>query len=139
MLQEDFISFETAVLLRERGFDEPIFEFYVGDENNIRYARNKDGFRLSELRLAELCGIFYYPHITLQMAHKWIRQQSGCLCINVNGYGVDEERERTSTYRYSYAIINMRTFTEECMEDNFHTYEEALEAGIKRCLTDFKL
>ena len=134
MLQEDFISFETAVLLRERGFDENIFGFYVFNENNIRYARNKDGFRLSELD-----GNFYYPHITLQKAHKWIRQQSGCLCINVNGYGVDEERERTSTYRYSYAIINMRTFTEECMEDNFHTYEEALEAGIKRCLTDFKL
>lgn len=63
MIEEAYVSFEIAKLLKEKGFDECIFEFYEG--NKIKYARNGKGFRLSELD-----SDIYYPHITLQMAMK---------------------------------------------------------------------
>ena len=66
MIEEAYVSFEVAKLLKEKGFDECIFEFYEGDK--IKYAHNSKGFRPSEL------PDIYYPHITQQMAMKWLRE-----------------------------------------------------------------
>ena len=80
MITEDYVSFEIAKLLKEKGFDECIFEFYVGD--SIMYARNGEGFRLSEL------PDIYYPHITHQMALAWLREVHKVLIV-IDAYHAD--------------------------------------------------
>ena len=47
MIQEDYVSFETAKLLKEKGFDEECQKYY---------------------------GDYKYPCPTLQMAMKWLRK-----------------------------------------------------------------
>ena len=47
MITEDYVSFETAKLLKEKGFDEECQEYY---------------------------GDYEYPCPTLQMAMKWLRE-----------------------------------------------------------------
>lgn len=66
MIKEAYCSSEVAKLLKEKGFDECTSEFYMGVK--IKYARNGEGFKPSEL------PNIYYPHITHQMACAWLRE-----------------------------------------------------------------
>lgn len=120
MITEDYVSYEVAKLLREKGFDEPLFEFYVGNENTIRYARNKEGFRLSELK-----GDFYYPHITHQMAMKWLREVHNII-IQIELYS------KHGDYCFEVFKNTHRMIVEK--DEVYNSYEEACEAGIKYCL-----
>ena len=119
MIAEDYCSFEIAKLLKEKGFDEPIFEFYIGNKDTIRYARNKDGFRLSELD-----GDFYYPHITHQTAIKWLREEKNII-VNVWYNGVDWNAEY-----YNDEVDNFYLIT-DCL---CNSYEDSVESALKYCL-----
>jgi len=130
MITEDYVSFEVAKLLKEKGFDECIFEFYEG--NKIKYARNGKGFKLSELD-----SYIYYPHITHQMAMKWLREEANILItINVGYYDAEEVRKydwnvcRMHKNRISYPLL------EEPMPTQ--TYEDAVEAALKYSLENLE-
>ena len=118
MIKEAYCSLEVAKLLKEKGFDECIFEFYEGDK--IKYARNGKGFRLSEL------GSSYYPHITHQMAMAWLREVHKVnIEIHYNRFGEN----------YRYIII----YKPEVLDDIrslgvFYHYEEAVEEALKYVL-----
>ena len=119
MISEVYVSYEVAKLLKEKGFDECIFEFYEGDR--IKYAHNSKGFRPSEL------PDIYYPHITQQMAMKWLREI----------YQIDIQvfrhiRGKRITF---YARIEQNTHLEHQDKCNlYQSYEQACEAAIKYCL-----
>ena len=120
MITKDYCSYEVAKLLKEKGFDECIFEFYEG--NRIKYARNGEGFRLSELG-----SDIYYPHITHQMAMKWLREvHKIIITIDYNDDSDCEDNERYgfSVY-YTSRKVDLATYV---------TYEEAVEAALKYCL-----
>ena len=120
MITEDYVSFEVAKLLKEKGFDESIIEFYVGNEDTIKYAHNKDGFRLSELN-----GDFYYPHITHQMTMKWLREKHN-IFIDI--------RRSLNTYLYGAIIRRDPSDTFSKIPEQFETYECAVEAALKYSL-----
>lgn len=121
MITEDYVSFEVAKLLKEKRFDEPIFEFYIGNKDTIRYARNKDGFRLSELD-----GDFYYPHITYQMAMRWLREEKNII-INVWYDGGDWNAEYYNNENENFYLIT------DCL---CSSYEDAVEAALKYVLVN---
>ena len=132
MITEDYCSYEVAKLLKEKGFDESsIFEFYI--RNEIRYAHNKDGFRLSELD-----GNFYYPHITHQMAMKWLREDKKILisifCHIDKGYWFCIQHFIDSPYKFATSESIHRK--EEILGkiQYYDTYEEAVEAALKYSL-----
>lgn len=124
MITEDYVSFEIAKLLKEKGFDECIFEFYVGD--SIMYARNGEGFRLSEL------PDIYYPHITHQMALAWLREVHKVLIV-IDAYHADHWEGYIDMFE-----INIYSHASTIIVPNeiaHHTdYTEAVEVALKYVL-----
>jgi hypothetical protein len=121
MITEDYISFETAKLLKEKGFDKKCFTVY-----------NNDGkFYDTRYGIAPSIEI---PAPTLQMAMKWLREVHK-IEIWVH-YDIDkatwwggcnpmyEEDEENSNMFQSLLGFDYPG----------KTYEEACEAAIKYCL-----
>ena len=126
MIQEDYVSFETAKLLKEKGFNERICHYYDDEE----FLHKNTGLYLCNS--AELDGRITAP--TLQMAMKWLREN-----FNINpvpyalslGWAFDifdlSNRDITGCKK----LFSMDLPSEsEC----YNSYEEACEAAIKYCL-----
>ena len=124
MITEDYVSFETAKLLKEKGFDEECSCFY----NNIDYGTpglEVDGqlyYKNSALDDEE------YAAPTLQMAMKWLREKK--LYINIWADPKDAEHNNFEIV-YSTTVFNGNS---NFGTHEFSSYEEAAEAGIKYCL-----
>lgn len=118
MIKEAYCSFEVSKLLKEKGFDESIFEFYVGSKDNIKYARNKEGFRLSELD-----SDFYYPHITHQMACAWLREK----------YGYHIYTFYENEFHWHYVIDSLTKKWRYSVSEN-KSNDEAIEKALKYSL-----
>lgn len=120
MIVEDYVSFETAKLLKEKGFDEPTLWFYIGD--GTRYLAHKP-----------IIGD-WYRRPTLQMAMKWLRESHN-LCIEpyrtACGYLFTITRIPTGS-----DIYNKWDDYDGDDEDSgqWTTYEKACEAAITHCL-----
>lgn len=116
MITEDYVSFETARLLKEKGFDEVCF----------RYAESKKIYDDGDWMVANTTGgAVGIP--TLQMAMKWLRESNN---IHI------EVRYFPMPNIYRYAIIHSPATFEyiDSHPQYFNTYEEACEAAIKYCL-----
>jgi len=117
-ITEDYVSFETAKLLKEKGFDEPIQYFYKFD--------SKELYRGTVFTNTQI-GDKFYNAPTLQMAMKWLREEHNLfIWVGYNG---------SKGLPFYYEIRNM--------QDNsvVHiggicagTYELVVEAAIKYCL-----
>ena len=118
MITEDYVSFEIAKLLKEKGFNEccPVKYKYVKEFGD--YLRTSEyvyyGFEK-----------YYYPCPTLEMAMKWLRVVHK-LHIRI---------DRASKY-WNYTIRKLRPSSTKDLSYNvdFNTYEQACEAAIKHCL-----
>lgn len=138
MITEDYVSFETAKLLKEKGFEyNPDESYWLIDANNTLYwissigaydyvdvptesfQRPKNGYRL----------------VTQAMAMKWLREVHK---INIEvclGFDADSELG----FFYNPVISDLKNMalaieTPEFDETEFTVYEEACEAAIKYCL-----
>ena len=108
-ITEDYVSFETALLLKKKGFEQ------VGCEKQY----NTEGY---------LCVGYCYGPVapTLQMAMKWLREVHNLyidIRININN-------SLYSFKIYSVGIGGARAFTEYRIK----SYESACEEAIKYCL-----
>ena len=119
-MTEDYVSFETAKLLKEKRFPIP--------SNNFRdwvfcmYDKNGD----------IQWGCYhpdYYCRVTHQMAMKWLREAHK-LFIEIRA-GVDG-----SNIWYDFDIMSLeeRAIKPDDTIYELNTYEEAAEAAIKYCL-----
>lgn len=121
MIEEDYVSFETAKLLKEKGFDEPCFALYNPEGELILC-----GIRLSNTQVERVPGSYSAP--THQMAMKLLREVHN-IHIKIN---LDSFDGINPIYEALYDdVTNIRI-------DNFidygDTYEEACETAIKFCL-----
>jgi hypothetical protein len=122
MITEDYISFETAKLLKEKGFDEDIARV-VNEEGEIDYLGS---FQSSLAYLHHT----WYRCPTLQMAMKWLREvhkililvEYDCPVFSSDIYKMDDIDE------YGGARHIPPTFA------NCKNYEQACEAAIRYCL-----
>jgi hypothetical protein len=126
MITEDYVSFETAKLLKEKGFDEPC-DWYINDAFPNTVTRYNDyGIKHKNSDKTDVCSA---P--TLQMAMKWLREVHH-LVIQIEFIDFLEHGEV-----WLYSIIERKTIKQLTDRDeNFteHSYEEACEAAIKYCL-----
>ena len=112
MIEEDYVSFETAKLLKEKGFDEECQKYY---------------------------GDYKYPCPTLQMAMRWLREVHHLFIgveprlsftdyywITANVYRV---RKKNSLYHVE--PVDDYSCVASCDGTSF---EDACEAAIKYCL-----
>ena len=117
MITEDYASYETAKLLKEKGFDEPCIYVYLHDGSEDTWDADKEDIACQK------------P--TLQMAMKWLREVHR-IDIEVRTHYLNYLKPNDTRY-YSGKIL-------KGSEDVIHTiyakdtYEEVCEAAIKYCL-----
>ena len=117
MITEDFVSFETAKLLKEKGFDS-------GDcKNSPHYAYSADG---------QFSGPSWdtkYPAPTLQMAMKWLREEKGVAVIPIISGVLDDEK-----FLWDIEIVVAKTHDSYSQGWVYEKQEAACEAAIKYCI-----
>lgn len=148
MITENYISFETAKLLKEKGFGEWCSKCYgvavlhngaeisfdeecelkdEGRENEIEYV---EGGRLYD------CGcnnhekdVKVWAAPTLWAVMKWLRELHR-LCVVAKPYITEEG----IFYLFEIKEMNKDSVVNKKTKTGFDTYEEACEAAIKYCL-----
>jgi len=124
MIIEDYVSFETAKLLKEKGFDAECDYLYV-DGELIRARGGKCNWNDGETLFTDYKNECSAP--TLQMARKWL----------IENYNIHiEVRYFPMPNIYRYVIIHSpATFKNiDSHPQYFNKDEEACEAGIRYCL-----
>ena len=123
MITEDYVNFEIAELLKEKGFDEECIGYYVDYEpNDIKYSFCGETNSIWESRCCSA------P--TLQMAMKWLREVHH-LHITIKIYTVP------NGIVYAYEIDKLgHTASALKLKSGFDSFKEACEAAIKYCLTN---
>ena len=125
MITEDYVSFETAKLLKKKGFDEALWASYDIDgyfDNDHALFTNKTE-----------CDGFECVAPTQQMAMKWLREVHK-IGVFPATYTIKTELEG-EYYTYGTAIVNL--ITHDLMNLDYlarDTYKDAVEAAIKYCL-----
>ena len=120
---EDYISFETAKLLKEKGFDvkcNKCYAYFADDD--IRF------LNLKYPKSAQLLIENRYPCITLQMAMKWLREVHNIDIIAPPQY---------DGIKWTYSAVIFKLLipcTEIRLNDNKDKKEEAVEIAVKYCL-----
>lgn len=83
MIEEAYISFETAKLLKEKGFNEPCLYYYFSNGKIGKRKGLKD-------RNCPAVNTFSMP--TLQMAMRWMREEKGIAVIPILSSVLDNEK-----------------------------------------------
>ena len=132
MITEDYVSFETAKLLKEKGFDGPCYAYWHEDKNEIIVSHSIHPIQ----NITNPC--FFGPAApTLQMAMKWLRIEHNIhIKILMTNHSITE---RFDIPKYYWVAVNAKTcrwLTESTVYSpkQFDTNEEACESAIKHCL-----
>ena len=124
-ITEDYVSYEIAKLLKEKGFDELCFALYNPEEELIQC-----GVKLSNTQVGRVPGS--YSASTHQMTLKWLREVHD-LHIIVYPWQADKEEKAIHwccTVYKSFAHLGNDVYTNETPK----SYEEAVEAALKYTL-----
>lgn len=140
MITEDYISFEIAKLLKEKGFNEKCQAMYDKDGHLI-----PSNFKLltkSDKRL------FVADAPTLQMAIKWLREVYKCY-ITFTWEFKEYDKNYKPVYKditwsfnigipkYNSARKGNGDYFDLDSDKEYDSYETACEAAIKYCLEKF--
>lgn len=132
MITEDYVSFETAKLLKEKGFNEKCSALYTFWFDEVEGPKEDE---------AENWNIEpkYFSAPTLQMAMKWLRE------VHHLFIGCEPRLSFTDFYWITANIYRVRKksslYHTEDVDDyhcvascDSHSYEKACEEAIKYCL-----
>ena len=139
-MEDEIVSFETAMLLKEKGFNEPCSYYY---ENNDLYKLgyyHGDGTGFvrnnSPIDGRFLCEKMQCTAPTQSLAQKWLRETRN-ITFNANPHSNDGKIiyvvtiKVISSNKYIDFNVMMDASNKATMFDN---YEDAIEAGLKYCL-----
>ena len=124
MITEDYVSFETAKLLKEKGFDEKCTHFF----KNENYLVDMEYSNYHHVQNHELIDEYTAP--TLQMAMKWLREVH-----HLEIYLEHDAIQENNNWWYQIG-----KYTKGCIfilhesHSDYPTYEGACETAIKYCL-----
>jgi hypothetical protein len=122
-ITEDYVSFEIAKLLRNKGFSQDPNICNTAYTTKGKFSNNAKSFAFNYELIKPRS---YYTAPTIQMAMKWLREVHNVnIEIHYNRFGEN----------YKYLII----YKPEVLDDIrslgvFYSYEEACEAAINYCL-----
>lgn len=115
MVTEDYVSFEVAKLLKEKGFDGDTSCYYTPhNEKRWVYQHYQDFDKEDRIE---------YP--TIQMAMKWLRKNHK-IHIDIDYIDFLEHGEV-----WSAKIVDMVTFKETKVENTWNHYEQMANEAIK--------
>ena len=139
-MEDQIVSFETAMLLKEKGFNEPCCRFY--EDNELRelnyYQGNGAGFVRNNSSIDDrlYCEEMQCTAPTQSLAQKWLREVH-YITFNANPHSDNEKIiyvvtiKVISNKKHVDFNVMMNTSRKAIM---FKTYEDAIEAGLKYCL-----
>lgn len=152
MFTEDYVSFETAKLLKEKGFNWEWSPFY-SEQDRDEWVRNNNynipnpNYDANIPFDSEILNVIA-PHVSLQMAMKWLRKAHKCIitCYWEFENYVDDKPDFSSNIVWSYNIAiakynsarkgNGDYFDMYSEKEDYPSYEEACEAAIVYFLTN---
>ena len=108
MITEDYVSFEVAKLLKEKGFNYKGFD-YIDFEGEV----------------------ITQDRPTHQMAMKWLREEKNIFIV-IEPHMYDYINEKNSSYVTS--LWQGDNYYENITSKDYPTYEEAVEAALKYTL-----
>lgn len=127
MIAESYVSFDTAKLLKEAGFDEVCRSAYYATGNSaVMYERNS------------MLSPGYVSRPTQALAARWLREVYG-LHVMISPYydcSVDAEGKIVDKRMY-WGYMILYAATGNLAEDNderFDNYEQALEVGLQKVI-----
>lgn len=124
-LQEDYVSFETAKLLKEKGFDE-ICE--------TAYETITNAHEVEQCSISSWGKLGQVKRPTLQMVMKWMRKWHNLHCDVGYDFKLGWHIQITSLKEVVQDhYTEMKTYLPN-KAVNYPSYEEACEAAIKYCL-----
>lgn len=126
-MTEEFVTLETAKLLKEKGFKEDVFTFYEVDcvEGDMILSETYD----ESENFNEKNDCLSAP--TQSLAQKWLRETKNihiCVYNCACGYGYEISKADNGTH------ITSSVYEGPNDGGEWDTYEEALEAGILEAL-----
>ena len=139
-MEDEIVSFETAMLLKEKGFNEPCSHYY--EDNDLYklgyYHGEGTGFvrNNSPIDGRFLCEKMQCTAPTQSLAQKWLRETRN-ITFNANPHSNDGKIiyvvtiKVISSNKYIDFNVMMDASNKATMFDN---YEDAIEAGLKYCL-----
>ena len=129
MITEDYVNFETAKLLKEKGYCNVSTVFYKENGELIRY-----NVPLNNNGISDTLGVFYEAP-TLQMAMKWLREKHNLhVEVRITNHGMTID-----IIKYYWVMTNTET-GRWCDESTiytakaFDTPEEAEDDAIRHAL-----
>ena len=147
MITEDYVSFETAKLLKEKGFDGKCYKVWVYYTSSTPMLWAAPAFvegetivdRESVESAERMWNTIYgdsenknheYLAPTLQMAMKWLREEKD-VQIEIAIVGTDTWESPT---KWMYGFRCQTKDVIDRRNADFSSYEQACEAAIKYCL-----
>ena len=133
MITEDYVSFETAKLLKEKGFDWDESPFYSEQDRdewrqNNNYTIPNTSYN-PDLPFDSETITLIAPHVSLQMAMKWLRE------VHKIFIAISFQYDKFHQPYYFYKIANIGKKEDWNIEKSEHiTVEKACEAAIKYCV-----
>ena len=147
MITEDYVSFEIAKLLKDKGFDELCDKKYNGYKSIVPAGKMIELWQNSEFDDDEECSA---P--TLQMAMKWLRLKHNIYIDVYLSFSEDPEAYPAVYYVYILDTKSGNSLMEKAahigelnplidvnnhdIPITFESPEEAAEAAIKYCLNN---
>ena len=117
-MEDTLITFETAVLAKEKGFDWKVLNHYK-EKESINHG-GLYNFNNAEEQLKWIVEIVSRP--TQGLLQRWLRDIHKILVISIPWK--DHSTDINDEYTFKPMIVGIKTYSE------YNTYEEALEVGL---------
>ena len=121
-ITEDYVSFETAKLLKEKGFDEKCLHYYEDNRHRDEDIKFSNWWNIGYSN-SEIGRRFTAP--TLQMACKWLRE--------IHNIDIIPFHEKLPNDCY-WCRIEKYPYIVYIQDPIYKKYEESLDAAIRYCL-----
>lgn len=137
-MEDQIVSLETAMLLKEKGFNEPCLRFY--EDNELRelnyYQGNGAGFVRNNSPINDMmyCEEMQCTAPTQSLAQKWLREHLECHIFVIPSLQEWSIIYYVRIIEYSNKIYyghNLMLKDLNGCTMTFTSYEEAIEAGLK--------
>jgi len=126
MIKEDYVSFETAKLLKEKRFNEIACGIYDCGDESVSF--NNPEIRWNEKDLPFIAA----P--TMQMAMKWLREVHNIHITICIGSNVDNPNLHFYTPRITKFGDAFIEYLEVFADSEYDTPESAIDDAIRYCL-----
>lgn len=132
MVEESFVSFETAKMLKEKGFDE-LGDYYYTKNGEFTDCLTIGYVNCGDRVICKNHTLFPYKAPTQQMAMRWLREVHNISVEIASGYTLSRDGAPLNWY-WSARVIKLKTLDKPILVCRRDTFEEACEAAIKYAL-----